>query len=154
MYLTKLTAEHSLISDWAEKYLTTNEYRFQNLLLPHLYENSTSIYNNAYRESKIHILFRAKVSYPLEKKLELINIWDSKESYENFSSLVDRDRYMEAFTSAGIVFRYDFQELSQVEATDIINQILLKENKIIQRYDPIFGLYVGPVGDPLKGDIV
>lgn len=150
MLLSKLTARHTTITDWAEKYLEKPEYRFQNMLEPVLYADSRNLYNLAYRKYKEHLLFRSKSTYPADNTLVLINIWDSVESHDAFTSEVNRQAYLDAFQAVGVDASYEFLEPTLEEATALIKVIVAEPNCIIQELHPIFGVTGVAIGDPLK----
>ena len=152
MFCTKLTITHQSDPTWHTRYLTDINARLTT------YVNTISqsedleieyqkIYKTYTAENKL--LYRVKAHFPNSHSVVILNVWESEQAYDLFSSLVQGDTYFEIFETANL--NYTLEKTDNIDIDSIIEETLLWNNRLVQYIHPMYNINGNlTVGDPLK----
>lgn len=148
MFCTKLTLTHQTDATWHSRYLTDPQSRLSTFIQD---ENLIAAYVQTYRQyiADDKLLFRVKSHFAVNQSVVVLNVWDSEQSYNEFSSTVNGNRYFEAFTAENLNFT--LEKIHSADINQIIQEALSWEDKLIQYIHPSYNSSSITHGDPLAG---
>lgn len=152
MFMTKLTISHSTDTEWAKRYMTEPASRLTNLVQTIdptlLAEEFQSQFNVLHSGKKL--LFRSKSTNTGSNEVQIINFFDSAETYADFATVARAEEVYEAYTKLGLEHNLVLTDNIDPEAE--IDAILASSgDKLIQYCDPsLYREEMGIIGDPLK----
>ena len=153
MFMTKLTIGHSTDTEWASRYITEPASRLTNLVQtidPTLLAKEFSEQFNVLHSNK-KLLFRSKSTNFGSNEVQIINFFDSAETYLEFSRVARSEEVYAAYTKLSLVYNMIFTDNIDPEAE--IDSILASnvDALLIQYCDSsLYRDSMGVVGDPLK----
>lgn len=135
----------------AASYLENKDSRITQKTIAELGTDFWNNYEHYYSEYKRvgKLLFRAKVVNSTE--VEIKQIWDSKESRDQFSVDINEALFDESEQGANLTRTFGYLN-NETELNDWIDNILLEEDKILQYVCDDMKRSGMVIGDPLKGD--
>lgn len=152
MFCTKLFVTHKFDKNWHFRYLTDKDSRLTSYVdkisqSTAIGENYAEVYRKYIIENKL--LYRVKAHFPKKECIVLLNVWDSEESYNQFGTLVNAEKYFEIFNTVNL--NYVLEKIHNINILNIIEESLSWNNCLIQYIHPDYNRDKKiQYGDPLK----
>ncbi len=150
MTLTHLSMQHKIDTEWHEKYFLSPAYRLTAITESYLPSAYYEHFSSVYESMSSHLLFRAKFSNKVEKKVNVLTVWDSAQAYEEFYVRINGANWFEQLQKTKINFSFRKDVIDEFKLSQIISECWNQDRIIFQDVAAKFQTPNMKIGDPFK----